>query len=417
MFKIMFVCHGNICRSPMAEYIFRKLLSETVFSDQFIIASSATSDEEIWNGIGNPVYPPARAELAKHGIECDDKRAVQLTANDGDQYDLFVCMDRRNVMNTKRILGSNHSSKIRLLLSYTEHERDVSDPWYTRSFDISYTDIYDGCVALLNHLIKELNLNREKLLVSRTDVSSDGMTPDDVDYEMAQEKDPRKLEIYGMNQECLEYFAEHYGAEYEELSFYQSQFISDFSPLSKLKKLKRVHINWNIRADRLWNMSENTLLEEIRISDCKKMTAKLALLNTGRSLKRVAIYGSVLNNTPLSNLNCFDDLVHLEELTLGNIKLIDRNTDALSRLPSLHTFHFDAGMFFTEEIAYLCAKYPHLSGYSMGAYNTHEALQNEVRVCGFRKPILELPKDQKRLDKYIAEFHALVEKYKAELNT
>ena len=147
------------------------------------------------------------------------------------------------------------------------------------------------------------------------------------------------------------------------------------------------------------------------------MTAKLALLNTGRSLKRVAIYGSVLNNTPLSNLNCFDDLVHLEELTLGNIKLIDRNTDALSRLPSLHTFHFDAGMFFTEEIAYLCAKYPHLSGYSMGAYNTHEALQNEVRVCGFRKPILELPKDQKRLDKYIAEFHALVEKYKAELNT
>ena len=152
MFRIMFVCHGNICRSPMAELIFQKLIAERRLSDQFIIASSATSDEEIWNGIGNPVYPPARAELAKHGIDCGDKRAVQLTAEDGDRYDLFICMDRRNVMNAKRILGSDHASKIRLLLSYTEHARDVSDPWYTRSFDVAYTDIYDGCVALLNHL-------------------------------------------------------------------------------------------------------------------------------------------------------------------------------------------------------------------------------------------------------------------------
>ena len=423
MTRIMFVCHGNICRSPMAEFIFKKLAADRGVSDQFEVASSATSDEEIWNGIGNPVYPPAKAELAKHGIDCGDKRAVQLTVEDGDKYDLFVCMDRYNLTNARMILGSKHAPKLRLLMSYTEHDRDVSDPWYTRYFDVAYTDIYDGCVGLLNRLEDEAAKNRGRLFVSRPNPNSKStalspceMTPDDVDFEMSQGKDSEKLQISEMNQVSFEYFVEHYGDTYEELNFFKCQLISDFSPLAKLKNLKRVDIYWNIRADRLWDMSGNTALEQLSIKDCKKMTKNLALLNTGKTLKEVRICGSIFNNTPMSGLNVLDGMDCLETLGLHNIKLDSRNTDILSRLPALKSFNFDAGMFTTEEIAYMCAKYPHLSGRSLCAYNTEDAIMNDVRICGFRKPGLNLPDDQKRLDKYVAAFDALVEKYRKELN-
>lgn len=419
MTRIMFVCHGNICRSPMAEFIFKKLIQDRGISDRFIVASSATSSEEIWNGIGNPVYPPAKAELAKHGIDCGNKRAVQLTAKDGDHYDLFVCMDRYNLTNARLILGSEQAHKLRLLLSYTEHARDVSDPWYTRYFDAAYTDIYDGCVAMLNRLMEEMDTNRTKLFVSRphpenksTALSPCDMTPEDVDYEMSRGKDPKRLEICGMNQASLEHFAEHYGADYEELHFFKCQLISDFSPLSKINKLKKIRIYWNIRTDRLWDMSQNHALEEIEIIDCKKLTAHLTLLNTASSLKHIWIAGSMFNNTPMCGLSPLEGLINLESLTLRMIKLEDRNIDALKTLPSLRQFDFDAGMFTTEEIAYICAKYPHIQGTSLCAYNTEDAVMNDVRVCGFRKPGLDLPRDQKRLDKYVAEFNALVEKYK-----
>ena len=148
MKRIMFVCHGNICRSPMAEFIFRDMLEKRGREAEFIIASSATSTEEIWNGIGNPVYPPAKAELAKHGISCGGKRAVQLKKSDYDKYDLFLCMDSRNVTNTMRILGSDPDHKVRKLL---EH-KDVSDPWYTDRFDAAYNDIFEGCRQLLESL-------------------------------------------------------------------------------------------------------------------------------------------------------------------------------------------------------------------------------------------------------------------------
>ena len=107
MKKIMFVCHGNICRSPMADFIFKRMVAERGLETEFEIRSSATSTEEIWNGIGNPVYPPAKAELAKHGISCDGKRAVQLQKSDYEKYDLFVGMDSANIRNMQRILGGD----------------------------------------------------------------------------------------------------------------------------------------------------------------------------------------------------------------------------------------------------------------------------------------------------------------------
>ena len=152
MIRIMFVCHGNICRSPMAEFVLKKMVSERGMADQFYIASSATSTEEIWGGVGNPVYPPAKAELAKHGISCDGKRAVQLTRADYDKYDLFIGMDSANIRNMHRMLGGDPQGKIRKLMDYTDRGGDVADPWYTRRFDVTYADVLAGCEGLLDTL-------------------------------------------------------------------------------------------------------------------------------------------------------------------------------------------------------------------------------------------------------------------------
>ena len=152
--RIMFVCHGNICRSPMAEFIFRKMLEERGLEADFFIASSATSTEEIWNGVGNPVYPPAKAELEKHGITCVGKRAVQLKREDAERYDMFVGMDSMNIRNMHRILGDSAKDKIFKLMDFTSRPGDVSDPWYSDRFDIAYRDIDEGCRCLFERLTK-----------------------------------------------------------------------------------------------------------------------------------------------------------------------------------------------------------------------------------------------------------------------
>ncbi len=149
----MFVCHGNICRSPMAELVMRDLVKKKGLSARVQVASCATSTEEIWNGIGSPIYPPARRELARHGIPVDEnKRAVQLRREDYDKYDLFVGMDSANIRNMHRILGGDPDGKICKLLSFAGSERDVADPWYTGDFDATWQDIWTGCNALLSSL-------------------------------------------------------------------------------------------------------------------------------------------------------------------------------------------------------------------------------------------------------------------------
>ena len=150
--RIMFICLGNICRSPMAEIIFRDLVKEAGRDDEFVIASSATSSENVWNGVGAEVYPPAKRILAQHGLSTDGKRAVQLTAADYGKYDLFICMDSSNVRNAKRILGGDPEGKLRLLMDYTKRPGDVSDPWYTGDFETAYRDISAGCQGLLDLL-------------------------------------------------------------------------------------------------------------------------------------------------------------------------------------------------------------------------------------------------------------------------
>ena len=149
MIKILFICHGNICRSPMAEFILKDMVKERGMAEQFYIASAATSTEEIYGGVGNPVYPPAKAELAKHGIGCEGKRAVQLKKSDYEKYDYLLGMDSYNIRNMLKILGGDQDKKVKRLLDYTDEPRDILDPWYSGKFDITYQDIKEGCEALL----------------------------------------------------------------------------------------------------------------------------------------------------------------------------------------------------------------------------------------------------------------------------
>ncbi len=154
MIKILFVCHGNICRSPMAEFILKDMVKTNNRENEFCIASAATSTEEIWNGVGNPVYPPAKAELAKHGISCGGKRAVQLTKSDYDKYDYLLGMDSANIRNMERMTGHTRGEKIFRLLDFSENPRDIADPWYTGDFSLTYSDIVEGCMAFLNKIQK-----------------------------------------------------------------------------------------------------------------------------------------------------------------------------------------------------------------------------------------------------------------------
>lgn len=156
MYRIMFVCHGNICRSPMAEFIMKKLIKDRGLEKEFYIASAATHTDEIWNGTGSPIYPPAREQLIKNSVPFDEnKRATLLKKDDWGKYDLFVCMDGENIRSMQRIFGSDNGKKCVKLLSFTNDGRDVSDPWYTRDFGRAFDDICFGCSALLEHFTKE----------------------------------------------------------------------------------------------------------------------------------------------------------------------------------------------------------------------------------------------------------------------
>ena len=149
MTKILFVCHGNICRSPMAEFVMKDLARRKGLADMFVIASAATSREEI----GNPVYPPARRKLAEHGISCAGHAARQMTRRDYEHFDRILGMDHANIRNIQRIAGGDPDGKIALLLDHAGRPgQEVADPWYTGDFDAAWEDILAGCEGLLAEL-------------------------------------------------------------------------------------------------------------------------------------------------------------------------------------------------------------------------------------------------------------------------
>ena len=148
MIKILFICHGNICRSPMGAYILKDLVRSRGIEDLFQIDSAATSYEEI----GNPVYPPARRELRKHGISCEGHHARRMEKHDYEAYDYLIAMESYNIRNMLRILGDDPEGKITRLLDYTDRPGDIDDPWYTGDFETAYRQIREGCEGFLSFL-------------------------------------------------------------------------------------------------------------------------------------------------------------------------------------------------------------------------------------------------------------------------
>lgn len=148
MKKVLFVCLGNICRSPMAEFMFKKYVAEKGESGNFVIESAATSSEEV----GNPVYPPAKRELAKHGISCEGKRARRLTEKDFSNFDLIVCMDDNNLKSIERYFGKENAQKVRKMMSFAGSSKDVADPWYTGDFETTYKDVESALDGVYSYL-------------------------------------------------------------------------------------------------------------------------------------------------------------------------------------------------------------------------------------------------------------------------
>lgn len=169
MIKILFVCHGNICRSPMAEFIFRDIVERNMMQDEFLISSSATSREEIFNGVGNYIYPPAKQVLLKHNIgktsytDIFAKRAKQINTSEYEYYDYIICMDSYNLRNLKMMMGSLNE-KVSLLLDWldsADKSKSIADPWYSGDFTTCYNQIYDGCVSLYEKLVKQINIENK----------------------------------------------------------------------------------------------------------------------------------------------------------------------------------------------------------------------------------------------------------------
>ena len=148
MIKVLFICHGNICRSPMAEFVFRDMVEKRGLSDKICCASAATSSEELGHG----VYPPVRALLAEHGIDCRGKKARQIIRQDYKDYDMIIGMDEANMRNMARVFGADPEGKLHMLMSFAGSSAAVADPWYTRDFEATWRDVNCACQALLRYI-------------------------------------------------------------------------------------------------------------------------------------------------------------------------------------------------------------------------------------------------------------------------
>lgn len=263
-------------------------------------------------------------------------------------------------------------------------------------------------------LIK-IDEDNKRLYTSRNTehLSSYVMTIDDIEYEMSKGKDRKIIEIAGINQECLDYFVDKYGAEYEYIYFHMPK-VKNFNSLEKLANLQGVTISGATKSESLWDMSNNKKIWYLHIVDSKSLIYNPTFLNAGIHLEEIIIASSIWSDHAMKNLEWLNGLKNLKKLELWGIKLEEKNIDVLSFVPKIEEFNFDSYMFTTEQIAYMCAKFPYIKGRALCAYNTCDAYSKDVKVCGYRKPELSLPKDQARLDKYIKEFNELVEFYKNE---
>lgn len=239
--------------------------------------------------------------------------------------------------------------------------------------------------------------------------------PADMDAGMQQTFGTSKLRLHRLTQEGLEHFVLNYGGTYQVLYLDDCRFIRDFSSLGDLVKLEAIRIEHCTSTDRLWDFSRNDSLKILSIVGAKKIVSSPTLLRTSHTLEEVRLWGGDSSNRHvLESLSCFHGMKSLRRIDLNSITLLNRNMETLSSLPALEEFHFDAGMLPTEEIAWICAKYPSLYGDCLGVFTANDAsCMSDIRICGHRKPGLNLPEDQQKLDKYTAQFEALVKEYQS----
>lgn len=260
---------------------------------------------------------------------------------------------------------------------------------------------------------KFLKITREK--ERRSDAFSPGdMNADDVEYEMQFPKNREMITICGADQSGLEHFCRKYGQTYRAIRLEKCQLVHDLSPLGELPSLEYVDIRWNIRSEQLWDMRRNSALRAIELHDCRKITQNLGLLATAPALTDVTVCGSIFEKYPMPSLDVFAEISKLQYLRLYHIKP-ERKDALFLAMPGFERFDFDSSLYTTEEIARMVALHPHVCGTYFGAYGpAYVGAKSRVRVSGSRKPELHLPENQKRLDKYVAAFDALVQKYRGE---
>lgn len=242
------------------------------------------------------------------------------------------------------------------------------------------------------------------------------LTADDVDFEMQYHHSKNKLQLNWLSQDGLERFVEKYGSTYKVLWLYSCNYIEDFSPLADLENIEAIRIDDTRKATQFWDFSNNKSLKVLSVHGSKRLVENPMLLRTSKTLEDVRFWNCGIDvKYTLDSLSCFENMKTLKRIDLNYIKLKNHNFSVLDTLTSLEEFNFDAGMLTTEEIAWICAKYPHISGDCLRPYTENElGCMNDIRICGYRKPGLDLPEDKKRLDKYVNEFNLLVEKFKNE---
>lgn len=285
MIKILFVCHGNICRSPMAEIFMKDDCAKCGVSGHFFIESAAVSTEEIYNGIGNPVYPPAKAELRRHGLSCEGKRARRMTREDYEKFDLLIGMDSSNISWMKQIAGGDSDGKMYRLLDFTDEKRDVADPWYTDDFETTWNDIVKGCTALReiltfhNHLVLASGSPRRKELLEQIGYQ---LTIDPSDAEENVDINKLKSEAARENnhssqsqlnkQNCMYNFDNEQKYKYD----FPALYVQKLSSIKAEDVAKRHPSDFILGADTVVALDDEILGKPKSEADAKKMLSMLS---------------------------------------------------------------------------------------------------------------------------------------------
>ena len=241
------------------------------------------------------------------------------------------------------------------------------------------------------------------------------LTPDEIDREMeAYPRSSTIMDLTCLTQAGLEHFVRRYGSTYRSIQISWDGGVKDLSPLGDMPNLEHVALFMQ-RCEQLWDMSRNEKLRVLTIDSCRKLTARPSMLETAPALAIVWYLGGAESVHEMTSLDGFANMPAIREISLKSVRLNDRSTDFLATVPTLDVFDFEAGLFTTEEIAHMTAMYPNLGGRFLRAYGpAHFGSKSWVRVSGKRKPELRLPEDQVRLDRYVADFDALVARYRAE---